>query len=65
MQFGTQPRRGLETPLGQGDVAWADVFNMLEESDYQGWLTINRTQGEDRRRDVARAVAYLQNMLRS
>jgi sugar phosphate isomerase/epimerase len=49
---------GVETAVGQGGVPWEEMLARLEEIEYSGWLTIDRTQG-DKSRDVARAVDML------
>ncbi len=56
---------GLETALGRGEVEWVEMLPLLDEIGYSRWVTINRTQGEDRPGDVARAVQYLQNVLQT
>jgi sugar phosphate isomerase/epimerase len=54
---------GIETALGRGEVEWVELIPLLDEAQYVGWVTVNRTQGEDRAGDVARAVQYLKNVL--
>jgi sugar phosphate isomerase/epimerase len=54
---------GVETALGRGEVEWIAVLPLLDEARYSGWVTVNRTQGDDRAGDVARAVQYLKNVL--
>lgn len=53
---------GVEVPIGRGEVAWDELLALFDEASYQGWLTIDRTQGDDRPGDVARAVQYLQRI---
>lgn len=48
-----------EAPLGQGDVDWASFLGVLEEIDYQGWLTIERNGGSNRVADVAAGISFL------
>lgn len=50
---------GIEVPLGRGEVEWVELLALLEEIVYPGWVTVVRTQGDDKPGDVARAVQYL------
>ncbi len=54
---------GLEVALGRGEVEWVELLALLGEIDYRGWVTVSRTQGDDRAGDVARGVQYLKNVL--
>jgi sugar phosphate isomerase/epimerase len=54
---------GLETELGRGEVEWVELLPLLDEVRYSGWVTVNRTQGNDRAGDVARGIQYLKNVL--
>jgi sugar phosphate isomerase/epimerase len=54
---------GLEVALGRGEVEWVEILPHLDEIEYRGWVTVNRTQGEDRSGDLARGVQYLKNVL--
>jgi sugar phosphate isomerase/epimerase len=54
---------GLETALGRGEVDWIELLPLLDEINYTGWVTVNRTQGDDRAGDAARAIQYLKNVL--
>ena len=54
---------GVETALGRGEVEWIELLPFLDEIGYAGWVTVNRTQGDDRAGDAARAVQYLKNVL--
>lgn len=53
---------GIEVPLGRGEIDWLELIATLDEIAYQGWITVNRTQGDDRMGDAARALKYLQNL---
>ena len=53
---------GLEVPVGRGEVVWDEFLALLEEAGYQGWLTVDRTQGDDKTGDIAKAVQFLRNM---
>lgn len=52
-----------EVVLGRGEVDWIEFLPLLLEADYAGWITVQRTQGEDRAGDARRALVYLQNVL--
>jgi sugar phosphate isomerase/epimerase len=54
---------GLETAVGRGEVDWVELLPFLDEIGYAGWVTVSRTQGDDRAGDAARAVKYLRNVL--
>jgi len=53
---------GLEVPVGRGEVAWEEFLALIEEAGYQGWLTVDRTQGDDKTGDITRAVQFLRNV---
>ncbi|MCX7394898.1 MAG: sugar phosphate isomerase/epimerase [Planctomycetales bacterium] len=52
-----------EAAIGQGAVDWPEVFALLNEMDYRGWLTVIRTQGDDRIGDMSRAITFVRNLL--
>ena len=52
-----------EAAVGHGTIDWPEVFALLGEMDYQGWMTAIRTQGDDRPGDIARAVGFVREML--
>ena len=54
---------GVEVAVGRGEVDWEALFATLAEIGYGGWLTPDRTTGDDPARDAARAVAYVTNVL--
>lgn len=54
---------GGEMPLGRGEVDWVELLPLLDEAGYRGWMTIIRTQGDDKRGDMERAVTFLNNVL--
>ncbi len=56
-------REGAEVPLGQGMVAWDQFLPLISETGYQGWLAIDRTQGDQPREDCHRAITFLQSIL--
>jgi len=55
---------GDEVPVGRGEVPWNEMLALLHEMDYRGWLTVDRTQGEDRAGDAERAIQFLQSIYR-
>jgi sugar phosphate isomerase/epimerase len=55
---------GSEVPVGRGEVPWVEILALLQEMDYRGWLTVDRTQGDDRAGDAGRAIQYLQSVYR-
>lgn len=54
---------GVETPVGQGVIDWAEILALLGEMDYSGWLTALRTQGDDKPGDVARGLGHIRRTL--
>jgi sugar phosphate isomerase/epimerase len=55
---------GQEVPVGRGDVDWDELLAMIDESSYRGWLTVERTTGEDRILDAHHALQFVQNVAR-
>ncbi|MEX2287492.1 MAG: sugar phosphate isomerase/epimerase family protein [Planctomycetaceae bacterium] len=53
---------GQEVPVGRGQVDWEEFLALVDEAAYHGWLTVDRTQGEDQAGDVTRAVQYLRQV---
>lgn len=51
-----------EMVVGRGEVDWTEIIPTLQEIEYRGWLTINRTDGNDRVGDAGRAIEYLQEL---
>jgi sugar phosphate isomerase/epimerase len=56
---------GSEVALGRGETDWVALLPLLDEIAYKGWVTVIRTQGQDRAGDLARAIEYLKNMTMS
>jgi sugar phosphate isomerase/epimerase len=54
--------RGVEVPLGRGSADFPALLGMLEERDYRGYFTIERSGGADPRGEIAQAVQYLKNL---
>jgi len=53
---------GVEVSLGRGEVPWDELLALFDEAGYTGWCTIDRTQGDDRPGDAARAIQYLRQL---
>jgi L-ribulose-5-phosphate 3-epimerase len=56
-------RVAQEVPLGHGDIDWFQLFGVLEEAEYRGWLTIERETGDNRLADVAAGVGFLRRFV--
>jgi sugar phosphate isomerase/epimerase len=54
--------RGLEVPLGRGAADFPNLLGALEEHEYRGFFTIERTAGDDPLFEIGQAVKYLQNI---
>ena len=52
-----------EVPVGRGEVDWTEILPTLQEIEYRGWLTVNRTSGGDWLGDCARAIEYMRTLL--
>ena len=50
---------GTEVPLGQGDVDWRSLVNVLTKGQFQGPLIIERESGDDRIGDICKATTFL------
>jgi sugar phosphate isomerase/epimerase len=55
---------GSEVPVGRGEVPWVELLALLQEMNYRGWLTVDRTQGDDRVGDAGRAIQFLKSVYR-
>ncbi len=53
---------GREVAVGRGECDWPELIAVIEEMNYAGWLTAERTAGDDPFGDVSRAVQYVQNV---
>ena len=53
----------LEKPLGTGGVPFPAYLAALREVGFRGYLTIEREVGDDPRRDIAAAVAFLRRAM--
>jgi sugar phosphate isomerase/epimerase len=54
--------RGLEVPLGRGSVDFPETIGILEEHQYNGYFTIERSAGADPRSEISQAVKYLRSL---
>jgi sugar phosphate isomerase/epimerase len=54
--------RGVEVQLGRGSVDFPAVLGALEDFAYRGDVTIERNHADDPQREIAQAVAYLQQL---
>jgi len=52
-----------EVPLGKGKVDFPVYLAALKEQGYDGYLTIEREVGDNPRRDIEQAVAFLRELL--
>lgn len=57
------PNGYQETPLGEGGVPYVQYLKALEDVGYRGFLTIERECGEDPAGDIAKAVAFLKDIM--
>jgi len=60
----TIPEFFTETPLGQGDVRWAEYLSALRSIGYSGYLTIEREVGKNAAADIQMAVGFLKEQLK-
>lgn len=55
--------QGIEVPMGRGELDWNELFALFHESEYQGWLIVDRTQGDDKAGDLTRAAQFAKRMI--
>jgi sugar phosphate isomerase/epimerase len=55
---------GKEVAVGRGEVVWDELLALIDETGYRGWFSIDRTTGDDRAGEAARAVRYIQQVSR-
>lgn len=53
----------IETPIGEGDVNWAEYIGALKEIGYNGFLTVEREAGDKPEEDIATGVAFVKKYL--
>lgn len=54
--------RGLEVPLGRGSADFPNLLGVLEQHDYRGYFTIERSGGDDPIFEIGQAVKYLHSL---
>ena len=54
--------RGLEVPLGRGAVDFPELLGVLEEHQYNGYLTIEREPSANPTYEIEQAVRYLRSI---
>jgi len=54
--------RGVEVQLGRGSVEWASLLGKLEESNFNGYITIERDAEQDSVIQCAQAIEFLTNL---
>jgi sugar phosphate isomerase/epimerase len=52
-----------ETPLGEGEVRWAEYLRALKDIGYSGYLTIEREGGENAGADIRKAAVFLRDAM--
>ncbi len=53
---------GIEVPVGRGEVVWDELIATLSEAGYNGWMTVDRSQGDDILGDATRAIQFVRNI---
>lgn len=53
---------GREVALGRGEVSWEEIVATLADMRYAGWITVRRTAGADRPRELLNAVQFLRTL---
>lgn len=48
-----------EVPVGRGRVPWLELVVTLGEGRFAGWMTVERTSGDHRARDLAEGLEFL------
>ena len=52
-----------EEPLGKGDVNFNSYLKVLDEIGYNGYLTIEREAGNNRRKDISDGIRFLKKII--
>lgn len=53
---------GIEVAVGRGEVVWDEFIATLSEAGYNGWMTVDRSQGDDVLGDATRAIQFVRNI---
>ena len=53
-----------EVPLGHGDIDWLQMLGTLEDVEYRGYLTVERTPGNNPLAEAKAAVEFLKRIMR-
>ena len=53
----------IETPIGEGDVNWAEYVKALNDIGFDGFLTIERETGADPEKDIIAGMDFIKNYL--
>jgi sugar phosphate isomerase/epimerase len=54
--------RGVEVALGRGACDFPALLGALEEHDYRGWLSVERTAGDDPVFEIGQGIKYLKSL---
>ena len=54
--------RGLEVQLGRGSVDWPEMFSVLEENHYQGYIAIDRQYSDNFEVEACQSLEYLDRL---
>ena len=52
-----------EVPLGAGDIDWLAYMGTLAATDYRGYVTVERTQGDRKLADITAGVKFLRRFV--
>ena len=52
-----------EVPLGKGSIDWDAYLAALDDTGFQGFLTVEREVGDDPATDIAAALAFLREKI--
>ena len=53
----------IETPVGEGSVNFDTYLAAVKKSGYDGFFTIEREAGQERKKDIAAAAAFIRKKL--
>ena len=54
---------GVEVAVGDGTVDWTQFMPTLSEADFNGWICVERTGGDERAEDVRKGVSLLKSLI--